>query len=605
MIQRSHKRYCSLLAIGGLMFLSTAGAKAQSPGRGEAPEVLNADGRGNYVRHLPPRAGTGAVTTGNGINYNGGPVMRSGVNVYYIWYGDWTQDPGANAILTDFARSVGGSPYYAINTTYGDSQGGVQNLVSYSGSTSDSGSLGTSLSDSSIWSLVNNALASKALPVDPNGVYFVLTAPYVAETSGFLTKYCGWHTHGTYGSTSIKYSFVGNPIANLGACSVQGTSPNGDAPADAMVSVVAHELAEAATDPQLNAWYDSTWAENADKCAWNFGSTYTVANGSRANMQLGLRDFLIQQNWLNSGGGACALSYKAVPDFSISVSPNSQSILAGGTTGTYTATAIALNGWSGTVSYSVTAGLPVGAAATVAGTNIVISTTTSVVPGTYQFTVTGADGTSTHTTTAILVVGAPDFSLSVSPVSQTIPAGGTTGSYTLSVTAINGWTGTVTYTGTTGLPLGASANISGNVVTFSTTTDVVPGTYNIAILGTDGTLSHSVTATLVVASPNYSISFTPSSLNVTKPSDSSSVATAVYTITVTPIGGFNGTVTLSTGGSMTGVALSLSSATVTGGGTVTLTASVRSTAKKGNRTLTVTGVTSGLSRSASGSLRIN
>jgi hypothetical protein len=34
---------------------------------------------------------------------------------------------------------------------------------------------------------VTNALSSHALPVDPKGVYFVLTAPYVAETSGFLT----------------------------------------------------------------------------------------------------------------------------------------------------------------------------------------------------------------------------------------------------------------------------------------------------------------------------------------------------------------------------------------------------------------------------------
>jgi len=26
----------------------------------------------------------------NGINYHGGPVMLGTVNVYYIWYGDWS-----------------------------------------------------------------------------------------------------------------------------------------------------------------------------------------------------------------------------------------------------------------------------------------------------------------------------------------------------------------------------------------------------------------------------------------------------------------------------------------------------------------------------------
>ena len=260
---------------------------------------------------MPPRAQGhgGAAVQGNGINYHNGPVMRNGVNIYYIWYGNWAQDATANAILTDYAKNVGGSPYFNINTTYGDTVGNVPNTnIQYGASVSDSGSLGTSLSDSKIWTLVTNALSAGTLPTDPNGVYFVLTAPYVAETSGFLTQYCGWHTYNYYGSTPIKYSFVGNPAAKLSACAAQSTGPNGDAQADAMVSVIAHELEEAASDPQLNAWYDSTGAENADKCAWTFGSTYTV-NGAAANMKIGPRDYLIQRNWVNAGGGYCALSY--------------------------------------------------------------------------------------------------------------------------------------------------------------------------------------------------------------------------------------------------------------------------------------------------------
>ena len=59
--------------------------------------------------------------------------------------------------------------------------------------------------------------------------------------------------------------------------------------------VLAHELEEAVTDPDLNAWFDSKGYENADKCAWTFGTTHTVANGSQANMSIGGRDFLIQR----------------------------------------------------------------------------------------------------------------------------------------------------------------------------------------------------------------------------------------------------------------------------------------------------------------------
>jgi hypothetical protein len=86
-------------------------------------------------------------------------------------------------------------------------------------------------------------------------------------------------------------------------------SPNANVGADAMASIIAHELEESATDPDLNAWYDRRGQENADKCAWTFGATYSVANGSKANMTLNGLNFLIQRNWVNASGGYCALSY--------------------------------------------------------------------------------------------------------------------------------------------------------------------------------------------------------------------------------------------------------------------------------------------------------
>ena len=37
-----------------------------------------------------PAGPTGqAVVTGNGINYNGGPVLKNTVPIYIIWYGNW------------------------------------------------------------------------------------------------------------------------------------------------------------------------------------------------------------------------------------------------------------------------------------------------------------------------------------------------------------------------------------------------------------------------------------------------------------------------------------------------------------------------------------
>lgn len=245
---------------------------------------------------------------GSGISYHGGPVMLGTTNVYYIWYGNWGSNSATN-ILTDFATSIGGSPYFNINSTYHNgSNTHVSNSVKYSGAATDSYSLGKSLSDANIQTIVSSAISGGKLPKDSNAVYFVLTSSDVTASSGFCTQYCGWHTHGTIGGSDIKYSFVGNPDRCPSSCSAQTTSPNGNAGADGMASIIAHELEEAVTDPDLNAWYDSRGYENADKCAWTFGTTYT-ANGAKANVKIGQRDYLIQQNWVNNGSGYCAMSF--------------------------------------------------------------------------------------------------------------------------------------------------------------------------------------------------------------------------------------------------------------------------------------------------------
>jgi hypothetical protein len=246
---------------------------------------------------------------GNGIDHHGGQVMPGAVHAYVIWYGDWAKAPAKQRTITGFLGALAHSPYYAIISSYTNGVGRVlSNDVTLAGQTTDSYSQGAAnLSDGAIKDVVVSAISSGRLPKDVNGVYFVLTSSDVTK-AGFLTNYCGWHSYTTIRGTSIKFSFVGDPSGpKLRSCASQTTGPNGDAGADAMVSVIAHELEETVTDPQLDAWYDSTGAENADKCAWSFGSTYTV-NGALANVHLGARDFLVQQNWLNAAGGSCVLA---------------------------------------------------------------------------------------------------------------------------------------------------------------------------------------------------------------------------------------------------------------------------------------------------------
>jgi hypothetical protein len=303
---------------GGLLCLATSTAFAGqvlAPGNGDSDLVPTGKGWGERAYPAPPRAnpnppGQAGKTSGNGIFYHGGPVILNGTNVYYIWYGTWAGNT-ATDILTNLAGKIGGSSYFNINTTYYDgSNTHISNKVTFAGSTTDAYSQGTALSDASVQAVVANAITSAKLPQDTNGVYFVLTSEDVNETSGFCTQYCGWHTSGTIAGLDIKYAFVGNAARCPSACAWQTqTSPNGNVGADGMASVIAHELEEATTDPDLNAWYDRRGAENADKCAWTFGSTSTASNGSLYNVTLGGKQYLIQQNWVNAKGGYCAMSY--------------------------------------------------------------------------------------------------------------------------------------------------------------------------------------------------------------------------------------------------------------------------------------------------------
>ncbi len=321
-----HPRSSTVWTAGALMILglaSTAQAAAtreQASQAGEAAQGVQMvpTGKGYGVpakpgQFVPAQIGPDA----NGIDYHGGPVMKAkgGQKVYILWYGDWAnQSPTGKQIVRDMLNNVTGTPYYNINTTYYQDNNPskfVRNIVKLKGEADDvAKSAGSALSDTQIRTLIANAITSGKFPADKNAVYFLLTTKDVNATSGFCTSYCGWHTHTSVLSTDIKYSFVGDAARCLNACAAQSTSPNDNPGVDGMASVIMHELEEAATDPDLNAWWQtSTGMENADKCAWTFQPTQTAPNGSLYNVQWGSRKFLIQRNWVNANGGYCSLQY--------------------------------------------------------------------------------------------------------------------------------------------------------------------------------------------------------------------------------------------------------------------------------------------------------
>jgi hypothetical protein len=291
------------LALSFVLIASVGCAAVDTTDPGSEEEAGSVDLRPNGKGETKQWAKINAGGHSTGIQYHGGPLMLGTPTAYYIFYGNWSAS--SQQILSDFMTGLSGSPWFGINKTYYDgSNAHATGTVNFGGSTTDNYSQGTSIAN--VGTIVTDALAAGKLPIDANGVYFVISSADVKEGQ-FCSNYCGYHTYTTYNSTTIKYAFIGDGDRCPSACEAQTISPNGDTGADGAASIIAHELSETVTDPTIGGWYDRRGYENADKCAWTFGATQNASNGSKYNVALGSRKFLIQQNWVNLGAGYCGL----------------------------------------------------------------------------------------------------------------------------------------------------------------------------------------------------------------------------------------------------------------------------------------------------------
>jgi hypothetical protein len=268
-----------------------------------------------------------APNTTSKMLYHNGPVLTGTINVYPIWYGCWSEACG-NAdstqtifVLADFMSTLGSTPYFQINSTYPNSSGiAPSGGILYAGGDVDPyQSHGFELTATDVEGIIADQVLGSRLPLDPSGVYLVLASPNVSSQAlGFCTAVNTppYHGVGEVLGTQFRYGFVGDPkrCPTLEApqfVATDGTllpTPNSNLAGDSMAAKIAHVLNTIVTDPSGGAWYDRYGLENADKCQGTFGQTYTVANGARANIRLGQRDFLLGQNWVNDRRGRCALS---------------------------------------------------------------------------------------------------------------------------------------------------------------------------------------------------------------------------------------------------------------------------------------------------------
>ncbi|KAI8621644.1 hypothetical protein BC830DRAFT_1077032 [Chytriomyces sp. MP71] len=248
--------------------------------------------------------------------------MTQPMNLYIIWYGsNWSAD--SKSIVTDFLSGLGQSDFWSVEQKYYQGSASkpvyVTGDVKISGQYDDAYSLTKTLNSGSsgnfndVATIIQNAVDSNNLPSDKYGFYLVLGDDQTVEGAS-CSEYCGYHTStlsdrdqgSTIAGDDLVYTYIGNPTACglngiLGCGGQTFNSPNGNPGVDAMLSPIAHELAEGGSNPDTSrsAWNNADGYENGDNCAYIFGSKrkYDVTGGFYYNQEWNGRKYQIQQLW--------------------------------------------------------------------------------------------------------------------------------------------------------------------------------------------------------------------------------------------------------------------------------------------------------------------
>jgi hypothetical protein len=475
-----------------------------------------------------PRAA--AAPAGAHLTYFGGPVISNVHVVEVLW--------GSGSFLPQVSQ--GGTP--SISSFYGDLLGtnsGYINLLTQYDTPASGGTnqtigngtfdglfqivpsvTGSTIDDTQIQSELLAQINAAHLPTPQldaaghvNTLYMIYFPPGITITQGGSSScvgggFCAYHgtTSNTLNSKNLLYGVFPDmqpPSGCSQGCGTSSTFGN-------YTSVSSHELTEAITDADVGiattfapplAWYDMTNGEIGDICNAQQGS-YT-ANGTT---------YTIQLEFSNAANNCVLPPPPSTPNFSLSASPASLSVNQG-SSGSSTITVTDSGGFTGSVSLAAS-GLPAGVTASF-GTNPTTSTSTvtftvssTATPGTSTVTITGTSGSLSHTTTVNLTVvnpaAAPDFTISVSPTSLAVRRG-TTGHYTVTITAVNGFAGTVNLSvsgqGSRVTPTFSPTSVSGSgssTLSVRVSSRATTGNRALTITGTSGSLSHAAGATLTI-----------------------------------------------------------------------------------------------------------
>ncbi len=267
--------------------------------------------RDAILPHAAPRTG------GNLVNH-GGPVQTT-PQVYLVFWG-WTPVTTAPTgglvclvnvdtyceapYLISFLQGVGGSSWAGVDTQYSGITNPAGQLKGWW--MDDPSPYDPTVEDASFYPQNIEAEAQRAVAhfgYSANADYVIALPPGANLHGRQADGYCAWHWDNVNDPAGHPIAYTNLPyVPDMGlSCGLGYVNKPGLL--DGVSIVAGHEYAEAVTDPQLNAWYDSAGQENGDKCAWNSGP------GAHAqNVVLSTGTFAVQSLWSNAAS-ACAVSY--------------------------------------------------------------------------------------------------------------------------------------------------------------------------------------------------------------------------------------------------------------------------------------------------------
>ena len=446
-------------------------------------------------------------------------------------------------------------------------------------------------------------------PASNAGESTVLTMAYRLTQSGALDKASG--TVFIYG-----YSFALNPAKTVASLTL---------PANRNVVILAVDLSSSAAatvamptfSPAPSVYTSAQTVSLAD--ATQGASIYYTTNGSTptssstpysTSIAVSTTTTIEAIAITSSGSSAVSVgTFTIQPGGSFTLSPATAGLtIVDGQSATDSVAVTPQNGFTGTVNFAV-GGLPNGATAvfsptsSATGTTLSLAVASTTVPGIYPLTVTGTSGSVTAAASVTLTVAAPPSFTLASGLSSLSITQGQIGTDGVTVTALHGFTGAVTFS-VSGLPNGTNSGFAPassssfsllGILVGSTTT---PGSYPLTITGTSGGLTASASLTLVVsAAPSFSLGAAATSLNLAQG------ASGTDAISVTGSNGFTGSVGFSVSGLPTGITATFAPTSSASGTTLSL--AVASTAAAGTYPLTITGISGNLSTTVKVSLAIS